>query len=282
MTQHNHFLTLSNGITIPSVGFGTYKATDGDEAYNSVLTALKAGYRHIDTAAIYGNEESVGRAIQDSGIAREDIFVTTKLWNDAHSYDKAKAAIATSLKKLNLHYVDLYLIHWPNPIAFRDHWEDANAQTWKAIEEAYHDGLCRSIGVSNFMPHHLDALAKTATVLPMVNQIRLAPGVFQQEAVDYCREHHILLEAWSPLGHGEIFSHDTMNAIAAKHHKTVAQIALAWSLQEGFLPLPKSVTPSRIVENLDVFDITLSEDDMVAIRTITGVTGAANPDETNF
>lgn len=273
---------MNNGLTIPAVGFGTFDAADGDEVYNAVLTALQAGYRHIDTASYYGNEESIGRALKDSGIPREELFVTTKLWNDAHSYEKAKVALATSLRKLQLDYLDLYLIHWPNPVKLRDYWQSANAETWRAMEEMVEAGLIRTIGLSNFMVHHLEELLKTATIFPAVNQIRLAPGVYQKEIVQYCREKNIVIEAWSPLGRGELFHHPTMLEIARKYNKSVAQIALAWSWAHDFLPLPKSVTPSRIVANLDFQDIRLSDEDLNAITAIQGVTGAYNPDEINF
>lgn len=274
--------TMNNGLTIPAVGFGTYQSKDGEEVYQAVLSALKAGYRHIDTAALYGNEASIGRAIQDSGIPREELFITTKLWNDAHGYEEAKAAFADSLEKLQLEYVDLYLIHWPNPLAIRDRWQTANAAAWKAMEELVAEGKIKTIGVSNFMVHHLEELLKTATIVPAINQLRLAPGVYQEEIVAYCKEKGIVLQAWSPLGRGELFSHPTMLALADKYGKTVAQIALAWSWAQGFLPLPKSVTESRIIENLDFQDIDLEEADIALITAIEGVTGAYNPDEVGF
>lgn len=274
---------LNNGVRIPAVGFGTWRSKDGEEAYQAVLTALKAGYRHIDTAAIYGNEVSVGRAIKDSGVPREELFVTTKLWNDAHGYEEAKAAFALSLEKLGLDYVDLYLIHWPNPVALRDQWEETNAAAWRAMEELYAEGKVRAIGVSNFMVHHLEALMKTAKVVPVVNQIRLAPGVYQEEIVEWCRQHHILLEAWSPLGQGELFQHEVMQQLADKYNVGVAQLALAWSLSEGFLPLPKSVTPERIVANLHGYEqVILSEEDKQVLRQLSDVSGAPNPDTVEF
>ncbi|MER0123986.1 aldo/keto reductase [Streptococcus sp. ZJ93] len=274
--------TMNNGLTIPALGFGTFLSKEGEEVYNAVRKALEVGYRHIDTAAFYGNEESIGRAIKDSGVAREELYITTKLWNDAHGYEEAKAAFADSLEKLQLDYLDLYLIHWPNPVEIRDRWQKANADAWRAMEELVAEGKIKSIGVSNFMVHHLDELLKTATIVPAVNQIRLAPGVYQDEIVTYCREKQIVIEAWSPLGRGELFTHPIMLSLAEKYGKTVAQVALAWSWAQGFLPLPKSVTDSRIVENLDFEDIVLSEEDIAAITAITGVTGAYNPDEVNF
>lgn len=272
---------MNNGKTIPALGFGTFDS-DGEELYQAVLAALKAGYRHIDTAAYYGNEASIGRAIKDSGIAREELFITTKLWNDAHGYEETKTAFADSLEKLQLDYVDLYLIHWPNPIGLRDRWKEANAASWRAMEELVEEGLIKTIGVSNFLVHHLEALLETAKIVPAVNQLRLAPGVYQKEIVDYCRDKGIVLEAWSPLGRGELFSHPTMLALAEKYGKTVAQIALAWSWAQGFLPLPKSVTESRIIENMEFQDLTLAQEDIDAITAIEGVTGAYDPDTIGF
>ncbi|KXT74547.1 oxidoreductase of aldo/keto reductase family, subgroup 1 [Streptococcus sp. DD10] len=275
---------LNNGVEIPVLGFGTWKAQDGEEAYQAVLAALEAGYRHIDTAAIYKNEESVGRAIKDSGIHRQEIFVTTKLWNSQHSYEDAKQAFEESLAKLGLDYLDLYLIHWPNPKSLREgeQWKVRNATVWRALEDLYQEGKIRAIGVSNFLPHHLEALLETAQVLPAVNQVRLAPGVYQEEVVDYCRDKGILLEAWGPFGQGELFENAQVQAIAEKHGKTIAQVALAWSLAEGFLPLPKSVTASRIASNLDCFDISLSSEERTILKQVDVQSGAPRVDAMDF
>ena len=274
---------LNNGMSIPTVGFGTWQTPDGEVAERSVLHAIQAGYRHIDTAAAYGNEESVGRAIKKSGVKREDLFITTKLWNNAHSYEKAAAAIDESLAKLDLDYVDLYLIHWPHPLEIRGNYEEANAGTWRAMEEALEAGKVKAIGVSNFHPHHLEALLKTAKVTPAVNQILLNPSDMQPEIVSYCQDKGILLEGYSPLGTGKIFEVESLKEIADKYNKTVAQVVLRWSLQHGFLPLPKSVTPKRIEENLDVFDFELASEDMEKIDGLRGQAGfALNPDEANF
>ncbi len=233
--------TLYNGVKIPQVGFGTWQSANGDEAYHAVLAALNAGYRHIDTAAAYGNEESVGQAIKDSGVPREDLFVTTKLWNADHGYEKTKEAFGRSLEKLGLDYVNLYLIHWPNPVAFRDNWQEANAESWRAMEEFYAAGTAKAIGVSNFRPKHLDALLETATVKPMVNQMFINPSDMQPAVVEYNDDHDILTEAYSPLGTGEIFKIPELATIGRKYDKTPAQVVLRWSLQHGFLPLPKSI-----------------------------------------
>ena len=276
--------TLNNGVSIPVLGFGTWKAENGEVAYQAVLEALKAGYRHIDTAAIYQNEESIGRAIRDSGISRQEIFVTTKLWNTNHSYEEARQAFEESMEKLGLDYLDLYLIHWPNPKPLRenDEWKTRNAEVWRAMEDLYQEGKIRAIGVSNFLPHHLDALLETARVIPAVNQVRLAPGVYQEEVVAYCREKGILLEAWGPFGQGELFDKKEVQEIATKHGKSVAQIALAWSLAEEFLPLPKSVTASRIQSNLDCFGIELSKEEREILKTISVTSGAPRVDEMDF
>lgn len=275
---------LNNGVKIPVLGFGTFKAKDGEEAYRAVLEALKAGYRHIDTAAIYQNEESVGQAIKDSGVPREELFVTTKLWNSQQTYEQARQAFEESLEKLGLDYLDLYLIHWPNPKPLRDNdqWKIRNAEVWRAMEDLYQEGKIRAIGVSNFLPHHLDALLETAKIFPAVNQVRLAPGVYQEEVVTYCREKGILLEAWGPFGQGELFDSKQVQEIAANHGKSVAQIALAWSLAEGFLPLPKSVTASRIQANLDCFGIELSHEERETLKTIAVQSGAPRVDDMDF
>lgn len=275
--------TLSNNVSIPELGFGTWQTPNGDVAVSAVKKALEVGYRHIDTAQGYKNEDSVGQAIKESGIPREEIFLTTKLWNENHSYDLVLSSFEESLKKLQTDYIDLFLIHWPNPVKFRDNWKSANAETWRAMEELYQAGKIKAIGVSNFLPHHFEELKKTATIFPMVNQIFLAPGELQKEVVSYCQEHNVLLEAYSPLGTGKIFDVPEMQELSDKYGKTIAQIAIRWSLQHDFLPLPKSVTPSRIEENLAVFDFELSDEDMQRIDQLDGVVGkATNPDTTGF
>lgn len=275
--------TLYNGVKIPQVGFGTWQSADGDEAYQAVKWALEAGYRHIDTAAAYGNEESVGKAIKDSGIPREELFITTKLWNDDHGYEETKEAFGKSLEKLGLDYVDLYLIHWPNPAKFRDNWKEANAGSWKAFEEFYENGTAKAIGVSNFRPKHLDALLETAKIKPMVNQMFINPSDTQPGVVDYDNDHDILTEAYSPLGTGAIFKIPELKEIADKYGKSPAQVVLRWSLQNGFLPLPKSVHEEYIKANTDIFDFELSEADIKTIDGFHGQAGlATDPDTTNF
>jgi diketogulonate reductase-like aldo/keto reductase len=274
---------LHNGIKIPCIGFGTWQTPNGPIAVLAVKNALAAGYRHIDTAAGYGNEESVGIAVRQSGIPREEIFVTSKLPNVAHGYEDTMAAFERTIKNLKMDYLDLYLIHWPNPVKYRNRWQEANAGTWKAFEELYAAGRIRSIGISNFHPHHIDELMKTAAVAPMVNQIRLCPGDTQDEVSAYCKARNILLEAYSPLGTGLIFEVPEMQALAQKYGKTVAQLCIRWSLQMGFLPLPKSATEARIRENADVFDFELSAQDVQVISALKGCCGySLDPDTITF
>ncbi|AVK63961.1 2,5-diketo-D-gluconic acid reductase [Lactobacillus sp. CBA3606] len=283
LTKLTDTYSLNNGTKIPIVGFGTWQTPDGQVAYESVLAALKAGYRHIDTAAAYGNEDSVGKAIADSGVDRKDLFVTTKLWNADHGYEATKAALATSLDKLGLDYVDLYLIHWPNPAAMRANFEQLTADTWRAMEDLYAARKARAIGVSNFRPAHLDVLLKTAKVVPAVNQIFLNPSDTEPEVVAYNEAHGILSEAYSPLGTGKIFGIPALKTIADKYQKSVAQVVLRWSLQRGFLPLPKSVHADRIQQNTELFDFELSAEDVKTINGMHGVAGLANdPDEVDF
>lgn len=275
---------LANGTKIPVIGFGTWQSADGDEAYHAVLDALNAGYRHIDTAAAYGNEDSVGKAIKDSGVDRDELFVTTKLWNADHGYDATKKALETSLAKLGLDYVNLYLIHWANPVAFRDNWEEMNAGSWRAMEEAYDAGKTKAIGVSNFRPKHLDALLKTAKVTPMVNQLFINPSDLEPEVVAYNDAHHILTEAYSPFGTGKLVKNEGITAIAEKYGKSVPQLILRWQLQHGFLPLPKSVHTQYIQANTEIFDFNLAHTDMTQLdEAFKGVAGyAQDPDTARF
>ena len=274
---------LHNGVQIPIIGFGTWQVKNGEEAYQAVLNALKAGYRHIDTAEGYYNEESVGQAIKDSGIPREDIFITTKLTNRHITYEGAKQAIEDSLKRLGVSYIDLYIIHWPNPTSCRPEYEKRNLAVYQAMEDAYLAGKFRAIGVSNFHPHHLEALMKHAKIRPMVNQILINPSDMQPALVAYNEAHDILTEAYSPFGTGKLFDVDKLKSLSNKYKKSTSQILLRWSLQHGYLPLPKTVTTSRMKENLEVFDFSLTLEDMQMIDALKGVAGSAlNPDTCNF
>ena len=282
MNKLTDTFTLTGGVKIPVIGFGTWQAQDGEIATAAVSAALKAGYRHIDTAAIYRNEESVGKAIRESGIAREEIFVTTKLWNKCRTYELAYEAFERSISKLGLDYVDLYLIHWPASPAQYENFEQMNLDTWRAMTELYKAGRIKAIGVSNFMPHHLAALMKTE-VAPMVNQIELHPGYTQKETVDFCRANGIAIEAWSPLGSGRVLSDERLKKIADGYGKSVAQLCVRWCLQNGFIPLPKSVTESRIIENANVFDFEISDADMDFINSMPDFAESGfHPDKADF
>ncbi|MFE4175433.1 aldo/keto reductase [Streptomyces sp. NPDC056909] len=255
-------LTLNNGIEMPQLGFGVWQVPDA-EAVKAVAAALESGYRSIDTAAIYGNEEGTGQALAASGIAREELFVTTKLWNSDQGYDSALRAFDTSLEKLGLDYVDLYLIHWPRPEA------DTYTDTYRAFEKIHADGRARSIGVSNFLPVHLERLIGETSVVPAVNQIELHPQLPQAESRAFHAEHSITTEAWSPLGQGKgLLEVPTVVAVARKHGRTPAQVVLRWHLQLGHVVIPKSVTPSRIQENIDVFGFELDADDLAAFAAL--------------
>lgn len=263
MDHLNENYELNNGYSIPSIGYGTWR-TPQAVATDSVLCAIKEGYRHIDCAAVYKNEAEVGNGIVQSGVKREDLFITSKVWNTERGYEKTKAAFEKTLKDLQTDYLDLYLIHWPANSRQFVNWDEINLETWKAMTELYKERKIKAIGVSNFMPKHLSSLMKTE-VKPMVNQIRFHPGMMQKEVVEYCRDHGIQVEAWSPLGQGEVLKDSVIVSLAEKYDKTAAQICLRWELQHGVLPLPKSVTPARIASNLQVFDFVLAEEDMLKI-----------------
>ncbi|GGM33504.1 glyoxal reductase [Paraliobacillus quinghaiensis] len=251
--------TLHNGVEMPWLGLGVFQVEDGNEVIHSVKSAIKHNYRSIDTAAVYGNETGVGQAIKQSGLPRNELFITSKLWNAEQGYESTLKAFETTLERLGLEYLDLYLIHWPVPA------EGKFKDTWKAMEELYKDGKIRAIGVSNFKEHHLEELMKDAEVVPMVNQVEFHPHLIQQSLRDFCKEHQIQLEAWSPLKQGKLLDDPTLKEIAEKHGKTTAQIIIRWDLQNDVVTIPKSTKEHRIVENADVFDFELSQADMYAI-----------------
>lgn len=258
---------MNDGNKIPALGFGTYKATE-EEGRESVKRALREGYCLIDTAARYNNETAVGKGLKDSGVPREEIFLTTKVWRDQMGYKNTIEAFSESLSKLGLDYIDLYLIHWPANAKNFENWQEVNAQTWRAMEELQMDGKVKSIGVSNFWPEHLGALFQTARVLPVVNQIEFHPGYWQPAVTSFCKRHHIVVEAWSPLARGKVFGNDVLQSLAGKYGKSVSQVCLRWVVQHGAIPIPKSTTTARIEENLQIFDFQLTETDMRQIDAI--------------
>jgi 2,5-diketo-D-gluconate reductase A len=256
-------ITLNNGRSIPQLGFGVFQIEPKDTA-EAVSTALQAGYRHIDTAEMYGNEREVGEAVAKSGLDRADIFVTSKLSNDAHLPEDARLAFELSLQELGFDYVDLFLIHWPLPTRY----DGDFVSTWKALEEFYRDGRARSIGVSNFQPHHLRRLHENTEIPPAVNQIEVHPFLTQDEVRGFCAEHGIAVEAWSPIGQGLELDDPTIVSIAQRAGKTPAQVILRWHIQRGDIIFPKSVTPSRVKENFDIFDFELADGDVAEISAL--------------
>lgn len=267
-------VTLNNGVSMPQFGLGVWQAQEGGEVELAVRTALKTGYRLIDTAAVYGNEVGVGMTIRSGGIPREELFITTKVWNDRHGYDETLEAFDQSLARLGLNYIDLYLIHWPMPR------QGKMIETWQALETLYANNRVRVIGVSNFTPVHLQELLETCTVVPMVNQIELHPKFQQYETREFCARHDIQIESYSPLMRGgELLNDPVLLKLADKHQKTPAQIVLRWHIQNGFVVIPKSVTPARIEENVSIFDFVLDEDDMAAIAAMDeGIRIGIDPD----
>lgn len=264
-------VALANGVTIPCVGFGTYKNTDPAECLSSVREALAAGYRHVDTAQFYFNEENVGEAIRESGLPRNEIFLTTKVWNTSQGYDNTLRAFDESMGKLGLDYLDLYLVHWPVAKDYATDYPSAFTQTWRALEKLYSDGKVRAIGVCNCLKEHLNVLFGECKVKPMVNQIEYHFGFSdpdQTEAADFSRANGIVVEAWAPLCRGRAFGNPVLKAVAEKYGKTEAQILVRWCLQHETLPLPKTVSPARIRENADVFGFVISDEDMAALDAV--------------
>lgn len=278
MTKHlQDTTTLHNGIKMPWLGLGVFKVGEGPDAINSVRMAIKNGYRSIDTAAIYGNEEGVGQGIREglaeAGISREELFVTSKVWNSDLGYESTLEAYETSLKKLGLDYLDLYLIHWPV--------EGKYKEAWRALETIYKEGRVKAIGVSNFHIHHLNDLLADAEIKPMVDQVEYHPLLSQTELKAFCREQGIQLEAWSPLAQGQLLDNEALKEIACRYGKSVAQVIIRWDLQNGVVTIPKSIKEHRIIENADVFDFELSDEDM---KTIDGMNQnhRVGPDPDNF
>ncbi|TGN01647.1 aldo/keto reductase [Leptospira yasudae] len=253
-------VTLNNGVSMPILGLGVWKTKSGKECREAVLNALEAGYRHIDTAKIYGNEEDVGKAIRESGIPRKEIFITTKLWNADQGSDKTRKALETSLETLGIDFVDLYLIHFPVTSKRND--------SWKELEKAYHDKLCKSIGVSNYTIAHLTELLKEAKITPAVNQVEFHPFLNQVDLFEYCKKHKIQLEAYSPLAHGQKIEDLQIANIAKKYGKTPAQILIRWAVEQNIVVIPKSVKKERILENAQIFDFQIKDEDMKILNSL--------------
>lgn len=265
--------TLHNGVAMPCLGLGVYLAKQGPQVVNAVKWAIEAGYRHIDTAAIYQNEVGVGQGIAQTGIARDQIFVVSKVWNDQQGYQQTLDAFDQSLQKLNLQYLDLYLIHWPVKNKYH--------HTWRALETLYQQGKVKAIGVSNFMQHHLEDLMQKAIVVPMVNQMEFHPFLVQQDLLNFCKNHHIQYEAWSPLMKGQILTKKPLIDLANKYQKTVAQLVLRWCLQKGVVAIPKSTNKNRITENANIFDFEITQADVAFIDGLDG-NYRVGPDPNNF
>lgn len=274
---------LNNGNRIPCIGYGTYKTRD-EEVCDAVLSAVKAGYRHIDTAAYYKNEAGIGRAIRTCGVPREELFITSKVWNTDRGYENTKRAFAATMERLGLTCLDLYLIHWPaNRKQFGEEAGRINAETWRALEELYAEGKVKAIGLSNFLPHHIEELMETAKVKPMVDQIEFHPGWVQLAVSDYCQKNDIVVEAWSPLGRRAALDDKVLQGIGKKYGKSTAQVCIRWVMQHGILPLPKTVNPERMAENADVFDFVLTQEEMQSIDKLENLGGqCALPDEVDF
>ncbi|MCM3790013.1 aldo/keto reductase [Domibacillus indicus] len=253
-------VTLHNGVKMPWMGLGVFKVTEGEEVVESVKAAIRNGYISIDTAAIYKNEEGVGQGIRESGVPREDLFVTSKVWNSDQGYETTLQAFETSLNKIGLDYLDLYLIHWPGVDKYKD--------TWKALEKLYKDGRVRAIGVSNFQIHHLQELMSDCEIKPMVNQVEFHPHLTQKELLAFCKNEGIQMEAWSPLKQGQLLNELVLTDIAHKHNKSVAQVILRWDLQHEVVTIPKSIKEHRIIENADIFDFELTQEDMEKIDAL--------------
>ncbi|MFD1887898.1 aldo/keto reductase [Paenibacillus wenxiniae] len=267
--------TLSNGVEMPWFGLGVYKVEEGEQVVNSVKWAIEAGYRSIDTAALYQNEEGVGQAIKESGVAREELFITTKVWNSDQGYDTTLQAFEQSLSKLGLDYIDLYLVHWPVKGKYKE--------TWRALEQLHADGKVRAIGVSNFQIHHLEDVLADAKVRPVVNQVELHPLLSQVELRHYCKEQGIQIEAWAPLAQGRLLDNPALQTIADQHGKSIAQVLLRWDIQSGIVTIPKSINKERIVQNADIYDFELSDAEMKQIDDLNeNRRFGADPDNFDF
>ena len=258
---------LNNGIKIPCIGFGTYKTTDGKGA-EVIKAALEAGYRYFDTAAFYNNEEEIGKAVQESGVKREELFLASKVWKSDMGAKETKASFEESLRRLKTDYLDLYLIHWPRPNLETEEWKEVLTETWKTMEELYRGGRVRAIGVSNFLPHHLEVLFNTTEVCPAVNQIEFHPGHTQEITVNYCKEKGILVQAWSPLGRKRVLEHPLLLELSKKYNVSPAQLCIRYAYERGVLPIPQASSRERMMENQEVFGFEISLEDMYRIGSM--------------
>jgi diketogulonate reductase-like aldo/keto reductase len=271
MENNKDYVILNNGVKMPLLGFGTYNAEDLVKLNNSIKECIKIGYRHIDTASFYGNEEVIGSALMESDISRNEIFLADKVWNSEQGYDKTLKAFKNSIKKLKTDYLDLYLIHWPQAL---------NKETWKALEKLYKEGYIRAIGVSNFTINHLKELIENAEIMPAVNQIEFHPRLVQKELMEYCKEYNVQLEAWSPLMRGLVFEIPFLQKLSQKYERTISQIVLRWDLQMGVATIPKSTTYTRIKENADIFNFEITKEDMSEIEKLNdGLRIGMNPND---
>lgn len=262
-------IKLLNGIQIPQIGIGTWQITDKEIIDSIIKESYQLGYQLIDTAAAYSNEIAIGRALVNNSIKREEVFLTDKVWNSYRSYNGVQEACKKSLKKLKTDFFDSYLIHWPASMKlYPETWKDINAEVWGGLEAIYKQGLARSIGVCNFKIHHLEALMKTALIKPMINQIEFHPGINQEEMIKYCKKNNIILEASSPLGNGQILQNKTLLEISKSRRKTIAQICLRYSLQKGFVVIPKTTSKNRLLENINIFDFELTEEEIKILDSI--------------
>ena len=253
-------MKLSNGINIPEIGFGT-SLIEGEQCVDVIRQALKNGYRHIDTASAYKNEQEIGRAIKESNIQRKELFITSKVWKDSMGYDNTIESFYNSLERLQLDYIDLYLIHWP-----RNNDKQLNVDTWKALETLYKENKVKSIGVSNFLKHHLEIILNNCEIVPMVDQLEFHPGLMRNETLEFCKENNIIVEAWAPLGKGKMLENETLTNIAKKYNKSVAQICIKWCIQNNVIPLPKTTNENRMIENLESSNFLISDEDMKKIN----------------
>ena len=263
------FFELQNGIKFPEIGFGTYKTTQNNDS-EIIKLALKAGYKYFDTASFYDNEKFIAEAITQSGISREEIFLASKLWKTDMGFENAKKAFEKTLRNLNTDYLDLYLIHWPRPDLNSD-WKSIDIETWRAFEEIYKSGKAKSIGLSNFLPHHLENIIQNCEIKPMINQLEIHPGYNQEATVNYCKNHNISVQAWSPMGRARVLNDELIIELAEKYNATPAQICIKFCVQKNIMPLPKSSTLERMRENLESLKINLSQEDFWKINTMPSI-----------